>query len=61
MYAAEIASEGVDPSQNFFETEFTDTNWICPNLTNLTIGINPYEKLNGTAFSMVVNECSIAK
>ena len=61
LYAEQIASEEGDDWQNFFTTEFTDKNWICPDVTDLSIGLNPYEKLNGTAFTMVVNECSVAK
>ena len=30
-------------------------------MADLKIGLNPFEKLNGTALTMVVNECNLAK
>ena len=61
LYAEQIASEVGGSEDDFFTLEFKDVNWICPNLSNLTVGLNPYEKLNGTVFTMVVNECKLAK
>ena len=62
LYADEIVSEASGTRAfDFFTIEFSDPFWICPKLTDLRVGLNPYEKLNGTVFTMVVNECNLAK
>ena len=30
-------------------------------MTDLKVGLNPFERFNGTVFTMVVNECNLAK
>ena len=63
LYSAQIAEEATHPQtgQQFFTSEFSDTEWICPDTTDLRIGRNAFEYVAGAVFTMVVNECNIAQ
>ena len=57
----------MDPtSPNYDSTvdfEFNDPAWICPNVTQIQLSNNPslVQSVSGLSFTMVVNECKIAK
>ena len=44
------------------ESEFSDGNWICPDIKNFTINNEPelYKKGDGTSLNFVVNSCENA-
>ena len=54
IYAEEIETD------EFFRTEFSNPDWICPDLGQINIYNNPFLFDHGQNFIMVVNECPVA-
>ena len=47
---------------NIFMRELSGDEWICPNVTSITLNNDPsvYQAGNGTGFFLTVNDCVTA-
>lgn len=54
IYADEIKTS------KFFQVEFADPSWICPDVRTLEVFNNPFLFDTGKNFVMVVNDCNVA-
>ena len=46
--------------EQFFDNEFSQGTWICPDVSEITIYNNPFLFENGRNFVMVINDCPTA-
>ena len=57
-FCKDIYADRMDEA--FFENEFSQGEWICPDISEITIFNNPFLFENGRNFVMVVNDCPTA-
>jgi len=56
VYADEIAAD----KDSIFALEFSNPEWICPDVQSFEIYNNPFLFKTGRNFVMVVNDCNVA-